>query len=981
MKKPDLPEFLMKPGALLWAFILPQTALLMINLHAWWLVGGEGHGLSWLAVSVYEVVLIGLAAVLGWFSLAHGSRVPASASAGLMLVNVIYFFIYLNLAQKLVPWSLDRWIINQEDLIVSQATFMMPGIFYGVTRLACARFTIDKERLPVFIIGAILLLPLLLLGTALFAGNIFTPWSLVPYFTFTAFVLFFMYVFISRVLEAYQSLAVKGALENSILRILLAASGPALVSLLNKVFHLWTGAEGIVLFILVSLNAVVMILPPCRKPELKGWGLFLRSVTFPVSFYFFLFVLPYLPIGVLAILLLGFGFLVWIPVVIFLVHMKALAEDWKAAVSSLGLRKSAMFLGAGLLALPLFFGVQAVKDKIVLKKAVQFVYSSEARGDLTFDGSAQDVARTMRALQQFKEGDGFPYLSDMYNAIVFEGMVLSDEKIRHMYRLFSGEDLPRIYGGSLWGRRSSRRNFTPGSAPDERDVNIVSENMATLSPLPGMRQSTLSLSVAWPEKKDQKDIKEPRSWQDGRPREFYQVIDLPPGVLISGFRLKVGEDMVPGRIFEKKTALWVYEQIKNTRKDPGLLVYQSPTRVELKVFPVEAHETRQVEIDFLYPDHFYPSIKLNDREVAILTPVAGVSPAGVIGASLMALPEGVIRQLPAMERKPYYHFIVDRSLQASLPLETYGELIRKLAVKNPEITKVKFTAANFETQSLTPRSVGLNDAGQWQKALERMSLPLQGSLDLQRVLQSELLAYKEQCLDQVDSGCWQEYPFFIVLTGAPQNVLPFSERLDPLRRYVPEVNKYYIVSLQKGDEPRLLWGASEKATSAKVVLLRQGQHMAVVSSQARGYYDQVEGARVEVFDPATGVFKSLDDLRPLGDNPVYEQGLKLMRRNEAAWISLRLMDKDKRWLVEQSRQLGILAPATAYMVVERDAQFRGLEDKEREKMRASDAFDLGENVEPQNAVNSPAPSWLLFFVAMVFWLGLKRWRLRVSRCD
>ena len=52
-------------------------------------------------------------------------------------------------------------------------------------------------------------------------------------------------------------------------------------------------------------------------------------------------------------------------------------------------------------------------------------------------------------------------------------------------------------------------------------------------------------------------------------------------------------------------------------------------------------------------------------------------------------------------------------------------------------------------------------------------------------------------------------------------------------------------------------------------------------------------------------------------------------------------------LVKVSRETGILAPATAYIVVENSAQWKMLKRKEKEKLKGNHALDFME---------SPAPS-------------------------
>ena len=96
--------------------------------------------------------------------------------------------------------------------------------------------------------------------------------------------------------------------------------------------------------------------------------------------------------------------------------------------------------------------------------------------------------------------------------------------------------------------------------------------------------------------------------------EFVTKIRVPEGVFLSGYWLHVGEERVPGRLFEKKTALWVYQNIRDfERRDPGLVYYVTPTELTLRVFPLASGETRTTEIEFLYPKEWKPRISIGDE--------------------------------------------------------------------------------------------------------------------------------------------------------------------------------------------------------------------------------------------------------------------------------------------------------------------------------------------------------------------------------
>jgi len=67
--------------------------------------------------------------------------------------------------------------------------------------------------------------------------------------------------------------------------------------------------------------------------------------------------------------------------------------------------------------------------------------------------------------------------------------------------------------------------------------------------------------------------------------EYATAIDLPEGAWISDYYLFVGKKKEMGILAEKKSAMWVFSNIRNENKDPGILYYQSANKVNFKFFP------------------------------------------------------------------------------------------------------------------------------------------------------------------------------------------------------------------------------------------------------------------------------------------------------------------------------------------------------------------------------------------------------------
>jgi hypothetical protein len=65
-------------------------------------------------------------------------------------------------------------------------------------------------------------------------------------------------------------------------------------------------------------------------------------------------------------------------------------------------------------------------------------------------------------------------------------------------------------------------------------------------------------------------------------------------------------------------------------------------------------------------------------------------------------------------------------------------------------------------------------------------------------------------------------------------------------------------------------------------------------------------------------------------------------------------------LIRQSKESGILIPATSYIVVENSAQWKSLQLKEKQKLSGHEVMELQE---------APEPSWLLlaFLFTVILW--------------
>jgi hypothetical protein len=408
------------------------------------------------------------------------------------------------------------------------------------------------------------------------------------------------------------------------------------------------------------VNGVVVLLPKIKRFE--SGLLFLRSTTYPFSLYFFLVFLPFLPLALPAMFALGLGFLFLVPVLLFILHTKKISDDFKESVSQSGFKMALLLIVLGVSILPGYFVWQTYSEKSAVKEALRYVYSPNYEVDQAFKGNLKATQQVLLNLKRYKEGIQLPYISDFYNRVVFEGMVLPDKKIADMYRIFTGEDIERVATGAGWqmrggmgyGRGRGRARGIGVGRVRQIDHNVVLESSQVQVMDEGdYRRARLHLVM--------------HNTGSSEDAEFLSNISVPPGVIITDFQLRVDKDMVSGQIFERRTAQWVYHMIRDfVRRDPGLLSYKTPEQVELSVYPFIQGEKREVEISFEFPANFTPAVQVGDKTISLTeSNVASsketLSATDSKGNAFLFVPEEQSKLLPKVKRQPYLHFILDRS--------------------------------------------------------------------------------------------------------------------------------------------------------------------------------------------------------------------------------------------------------------------------------------------------------------------------------
>ena len=616
--------------------------------------------------------------------------------------------------------------------------------------------------------------------------------------------------------------------------------------------------------------------------------------------------------------------------------------------------------------LPGFFVVGAVWDRVVLRRALDYVYSPDLRQDDHFRGSRSAVQRSLLHLRDFKAGVQMPFLTAFYSWAVFDNLVLPDEKMNALHRAFFGTDVPAGSDGgiSIFGGRPSRRTLAQELAS------------RTLAPPGSVKLDKLTTATVRDGTCERTTFHLELLGTSQGQNEFSTLIQMPEGVFISGLRLKIGEEWVPGRLFEKKAAMWVYQKISRVQRcDPAILVYRDPTNLDLKVFPITGPERRFVELEILYPAGTHPALKIGDESWQ----GEGSGPASALtltseSTSTLSLTPDAAAQLPRAERTPYLHFIIDRSAEAALPDDQIAPALRAAAATFSQVQEGMATWANYEFADVVPEPLSL--AALFNEAPSKR-LPKRGGLLAERAVERALLTYHERLAHAAPGSLWlKRYPIFIVLGSKAGSFQP-SKDLASFAALAPDSALIYVTPeatswegynfagvrlLNTGKSAGMKSLPSENAIRP-MALLRVGDSIAPCPLDAAEpvviHFEATTAERTPaVLDGAA--FRPLPVTTTVPPDAPYARGTLAEQRFLGLIYNPSLGNRGLAAIVNLSRETGILLGATSYIVVENSAQWEMLRRKEKQKLNNQNALEFEETPEPAAALLLLAGGGLLF---------------------
>lgn len=936
-----LPDIAHHPIMFILLCALPQLILLALHYHTYTLVTGEldadGRGAHYTIFAVLGSCAI-LWIILGLVLIKMKRRIGALIALLVFAAGFGYLWMVMQLIPELIPASVGNWMISGDELVYNHMILVAPSLFYGLILLAGIPFALSSVKDTVISTATVVAIPLFwaIIAQGFFAMN----WEV----NFPQWVFIFV-IFIMTAVMLLAFLRVMLHLHKLIGKQVWVPFAAALIFpiaglLLNRAIPFPTDLQDWRVYAFTVLNAIALTLP-FIKGRAGTFVWFSRVSTYPFTLYFFILFLPFLPLSIPAMVAAGSGFLILAPTLLFVVHTRRLLSETQSLIHRMGKLRTVALLLLGLSLLPVGYLIRAELHKCALTNAINAVYhpnyaESKSGVNITYARSA------LIRLHKMKEGIYTPLLSDVYDSIVFGGMVLPDHKMEHMETVLFGE---LIYTNSTRRRfeffsfnnttRNRRRNWQ-NTRPAPKTV-VITDTSVTTSEQDSLVESEVILTM---------------KNNGGRMAEFVTSIKIPRGVGVSGYWLDVEGTQVPGQVFDRKTALWVFHMIRDrTRRDPGIVHYVDDDTLELRVFPFTNQQTRACAIRFLYPRGMTPSVRIGDTDVSLEAPSGEEKLvwAGTESGSGLFVP--VNDELPTIQRKPYLHVLINASGSSIDFLPTTKMHIENLLQAHPEFDSIKIDFVNHETKAVADEYLDRNSwAELFDHALKKVR-PI-GGFWPERAINHALFTHhrSEDSLERV--------PVFVILSSQTAHVKNSA--------LIPECSPDVIIS-----------NRTVQYMTKPVRAFRSADHVSITSTEQNEMPVFPGNEPIEVYDPATGWIPVNPNITLLNESR-YSTFATLRATEETMASHPNSADDFRAQVLALSKTSGILSEHTAYIVVENSAQWEILKRKEKDAMKADAALNFDEFQEKHV---TPEPGiWLMICMGIPVFVGWRFWLRKRGQC-
>lgn len=919
-----------------WLFII-NTAPAIILLALFYsdysiinsLLSDESRRL-WKLFSISLIVLVAIN-IIYTISLVKAKR-DISVYYGVLVLPcyIAYLYLFSYFSSKLMPFTIPRWMVS-DSLVLYAGTFLMPTLIYALFVLVI-HFTSANKYYNAW--KNFLFAIAIPVSWYLFIQIILPLWKNVgsnfSHHTILILVVSFTALFLFYLIRGVYILATQksGVLAKHPLlwKIPFVIIFPLLGLALNNghfTEDITLGAKGVFgdfdhywFYILAVLNGVLLCLPNLEDKKYRLSVFIGRSITFAYTLYFFLVFLPFLPLSIVAVIAMGVGFLMLTPLLLFFIHLNELSNDFKFMLRGFSFKQTSLIIGFSFLVIPTFVTISYIHDRTTLNETLDYLYSPNYSKKYNIDSVS--LKKTIDVIKDHKSknrdslfGNYTPYFSPYYNWLVLDNLTLSGSKINNIERVFFANTKIKSDSENIRNSKVKISNISSKSHYDKKKNAWVS-----------------SIDIEITNKND-----------GTRLSEYATTINLPKGCWISDYYLYVGDKKEKGILAEKKAAKFIFSQIRNENRDPGILYYLTGNKVAFRVFPFSKNELRKTGIEFIHKEPVEISIDGHNLKLGNNKSANNIS-ATKINDRIHYVSTKKKSTLKQVYRKPYYHFIVNAAFGMKKYKDDYISKIESLMNKNyikDNNSKISFVNSYVSTSMLD---------NNWKEKYAQHQF--QGGFYLDRAIKNILLESYE---DRSES-----YPVIVILTDDIKNAIVKNNYSDFEITY-PESDLFYNLNAKIELIPHSLRSKSIVPISDKPVTNFIHPVLAYPDSNNIAGYLPVSNV------PSYVLLKEIIRVEE------YEIELKnwssglLMYGN---WLSQTFHPEiaNSEWLnlVRHSFVSRIMTPVTSYLVVENEAQKVILKRKQEQILASNRSLDLGDNVE---RMSEPNIMFLILFLVLI----------------
>jgi len=842
--------------------------------------------------------------------------------------HILFIYRFGFYSDKIIPFSIPQWMIPG-NMILYVGTFLMPTLAYSLFVLV-AHFTPetkDHKAWKSFLIAIIIpitwylfsqiILPLWKPVGSNFEIHTLLIFTIVGTIVFLFFLVRSIFVLVIKKTQIWSNYQLAWKIPISIIL--------PLIGLLVNNGHLFNdfsiNESGIFgdfnsfwFYVLAVLNGLFICLP---NIENKLYRLFLfigRSITFAYTFYFFIVFLPFLPFSVIAIVAIGIGFLMLTPLLLFVFHINELSKDFNYLKSQFSNNLVWGFSIVGFLVIPFFLTANYLNDRGTLNQTLEYLYSPDYSKNYSIDKTS--LQKTLNVVKSHKDknrggifGSQQPYLSSYFNWLVLDNLTLSDTKINLIERIFYAKTSFELRPENIQNNKVEITNISTNSTYDKSQKAW---------------KSWVDLEIT---------NKSDNIWLS----EYATTIELPVGTWISDYYLYVGDKKEMGILAEKKAAMWVFSNIRNENRDPGILYYLTGNKIAFRVFPFAKDEVRKTGIELLHKEPIQltidgNSVSLGNSEIEQETSFENENVIYVSALEKL--------NLKKVTRKPYFHFLVDATTKGNI--YKYTNRIEEIINKHSNLTenaKISFVNSYVMTTSF--------DAD-WKQKFQNQNL--QSGFYIDRAFKSVFYnSYKEHA---------NSFPVIVVVTDSIQNAV-FDKDFSDWSFSFPESDLFYNLNKNGNLEPHSLMSNPLEIVKDNISLSFEHSVLEykLKDNSVRYLHDNQQ--------PSV-ILKT--DLFETNDTAIKEKNWSAALSMQAKWISqiLHPETSDDEWLnlVKNSFLSKVMTPVTSYLVVENEAQKAILKKKQDQVLSSNKSLDIGEDTQ---RMSEPSLIALSILLGLVLW--------------